>query len=142
MTLKRLYIFGVLFPGLVAIIATAISATFDNNNYKSEWLTKDAVIGMSLMASLIHSVIISVLSLAIFLNLKRQSVLLTFLSWFLLPFTWISITACKTVAPRLNEAIGTKGELVYLITLNLPFVTGLIVTYTFFVRHKVAANSN
>jgi hypothetical protein len=136
MTLRRLYIIGVLIPGLVAIVATIISATFDNENYKSEWLTKDAVIGMTFLVSLIHTIMISVLSLTIFLNRKKRTGLLTFLTWFLLPLTWISITVCKTVDHRLNEAIETKGQLSHLIPLNLPFVIGLILTYTIFVRQK------
>jgi hypothetical protein len=141
MTLRRLYIIGVLIPGLIAIVATTISTALDNEDYQSEWLTKDAVVGMTLIVSLVHSVVISMLSLTIFLNRKKQTDLLTFLTWFLLPITWISITVYKTLDYRLNEGIHTKRQLLHLISLNLPFVIGLILTYTIFVRQKRINNT-
>lgn len=136
MTLKRLYLLGVLIPGLIVVIATTVSTTFDSEQYKSEWLTKDTIIGMTLLVSLIHTLIISVLSLTMFLNKKRQTTLITFLTWFLLPITWIIITVYKTVDHRLNYAIDTKEQLLHLIPLNLPFIIGLALTYLIFIRQK------
>jgi hypothetical protein len=136
MILNRLYVRGVLLPSIIAIILTTVLSTIDNNDYKSEWFTADSVIFMTIVVSFFHSLIISLLSLTIFLNNKiiETISISTFLSWFLLPMGWILITVYKTIDHRLNYETGTKDQLVYLITLNLPFVIGLVWTYVIFIR--------
>ena len=137
MTLRKLYIKGLIFPSIIAIASTGILSAYHNSDYKSEWLTKESVIFMSVSAAFVYSLIICVLGLTVFLNNKiiktRGSA--AFLSWFLLPMTFIIIAIVKTTDHRLNYETRTTGQLFYLITLNLPFVIGLIWTYILFLKN-------
>jgi len=132
----KLYCRGVLLPAMISIISTTVLSATENNAYKSEWMTKGTVIGMTLMVSFIHSLIISFLALTIFLNNKtfKTRGILTFFSWFVLPVTWIIITSYKTIDHRLNYEIDTEAQLIYLVTLNLPFIIGLIWTFIIYKR--------
>jgi hypothetical protein len=136
MTLNRLYFKGVLLPAIISIIGTTVLSIIENADYKSEWMTKGSAIGLALVVSCIHSLIVSLLALTIFLNNKiiTTTGIPTFLSWFFLPMTWIIITVYKTIDHRLNYETDTEEQLVYLITLNLPFIIGLIWTFIIYKR--------
>ncbi len=136
MKLRRYYMRGVILPAIISISLTGILSIFDNYNYKSEWLTSDAVLFMSLLVAIFHSCIICMLSLTIFLNNKisKPGGIKTFLSWFLLPGAWILIVVYKTSIHRIYYEPETTEQLFYLITLFLPFVTGLLCTYIVFIK--------
>ncbi len=136
MTLNKLYIKGLLLPAIISVITTTVLSTIDNSDYKSEWMSQGYFIGMVIVASFLHSLIISLLAITIFLNKKiiKTNGILSFLSWFLLPMSWIILTIYKTIDHRLNYETGTTGQLVYLVTLNLPFVIGLIWTFIIYKR--------
>lgn len=98
-----------------------------NRNYKSEWLTSESVIAMTVIAAIGYGLIICVLALTIFLN-KHERVssnsIFSALSWFALPFGFI----CLVIGKAINEylTVGSTNEIIYSVVLNLPFVIGLI----------------
>lgn len=138
MNLANLYKKAVIYPSFIGIIITLILFLFLNKNYKSEWLTKESVLFMAVIYLIIYCLIICILSLTIFLNQKiiRSIGTASFLSWFLLPITWIIISVYKTTMFRIYYAPETTIELIFLITINLPFVVGLIYTYILFIKYK------
>ena len=125
MTLKRLYIRGVIFPTLIVVVSISCLAVLDNNDYTSEWMTKESVIFMSILFSFIYSLIICTLSLTIFLNNKfiKTGSFASFLSWFLLPMGWIILAVSKSLYHRQKHyPNGNNMDLIYLVVVNLPFV--------------------
>jgi len=89
MTLYQFHRNAVLFPLFAVILVTLIYSIIDNYNYESEWLTSESVIFMSIITALIYSIILSGLSLTIFLNKLdkcRTNNTLNAMTWFLLPF--------------------------------------------------------
>lgn len=133
-TLKGLYIRGVIFPAIFVVMSISILSVIDNNDYTSEWMTKESVILMSILISFIYAIIICILALTIFLTNKiiNTSEPKTFLSWFLLPMTFIIIVVIKGLYHRQNYPGGTNIDHLYMTILNLPFVIGLIWTYILF----------
>lgn len=130
MNLTRLYTRAVVFPSLIAIISIGILSFYDNKDYKSEWLTGEAVALMSLLAGGAYSIIICIVSLTIFLN-KFEKVksnnTLSGLAWFVLPITWIIICISQTIRHWQYEI--RIIEILYLLSLNLPFIVGLVWTF-------------
>lgn len=139
MTVKNLYTRGLLFPALVAVLSTSILSLFDTRDYKSDWLTKESIVLMAVLTSCVYSAIVCTLALTIFLNdiLIKTGRLAIFLSWFLLPMGWIIIAVYKTTYDRLTYQGGTTVQFMYLITLNLPFVVGLVWTYVLFIKKRI-----
>ena len=132
MTLSKYYKNAVLYPSIVTIILTFIFSIIDNYDYKSEWMTADYVIFLSVVTSIIYCSIISLLSTTIFLNrfdkIKNNSIL-NFLTWFLLPFVLIIVVFFHEVSFKIkyNETFG--NDFIYIFILNFPFIVGLIWTY-------------
>lgn len=133
-TLKGLYIRGVIFPAIIVVMSMGILSIIDNNDYTTEWMTKESVIFMSVLFSFIDSAMICILALTIFLNNKiiRTSGPKTFLWWFLLPMTCIVVVVVKGLYHRQSDTGRTNIDLLYMTILNLPFVIGLIWTYILF----------
>jgi len=126
MTLSELYKRSVVYPWLILLPCITIYSIIENRNYKSEWLTSESIIGMTIMAAIVYGLIICILALTIFLN-KNERVssngIFSALSWFVLPFGFI----CLVIGKAINEylTVGSTSEIVYSLFLNLPFVIGL-----------------
>jgi preprotein translocase subunit Sec61beta len=133
MTLSKLYKYTTIYPALIAIIGSAILSVYDNKDYKSEWLSPDAVVLMCVIASVIYSAIVCLFSLGLFLNgvkKVRDHYLWSLLSWFLLPYGFMAIAVIKTVSDPYASA-SNVGYL-YLVTLNMPFMVSLTWTFILF----------
>ena len=132
MSLVQHYRNAVLYPSLVIILLSIIFSIIDNYNYKSEWLTAESVIFLSIVTAIVYSLIISALSLTIFLN-KFEKVkvnnVLTALSWFLLPFVFITIVFIHEIRVRVNYEEEFGSDFIYVLILNIPFIVGLIWSY-------------
>jgi hypothetical protein len=132
MTTTIYYRNSALYPAITAILLTLVFSVVDNRDYKSEWLTSDSVIGMTLMTSIVYSVILCMSCLTIFLlNIEvfKKNKLWTALSWFLIPFVCIATFLTHEIGFNLkyNESLG--NDFVYVTLMNLPFIVGLIWTY-------------
>jgi hypothetical protein len=133
MTATKYYINSTIYPSIVAIITTLIYSIIDNRNYKSEWMTSDSLIGITILTSLVYSLVLSVMCLPIFLvniELIRRKKIWTALSWFLLPVICITVVIVHEIKFNLtyNEKFGSS--FLYIVLLNLPFIVGLIWTYS------------
>lgn len=139
MALSKYYRIGVIYPSVVVILLTTIFSIINNFNYKSEWLTAESVIFMSVIIATIYSILISVLSLTIFLNSHAKvntSKILTALTWFLLPFGCIAIVLIHDIKHRLKYENGFGSDFMQLLLLNVPFIFGLIWTYIKFRKNN------
>lgn len=136
MTISRLYTRGLIFPAVIVIASVGIFAAFDNRDYKSEWLTREAVTFISVLAAVFYSAIICVLGLPVFLNGKiiRKKGIASFLSWFLLPITFMIVALVNSIDLRPGSSTTHGEHLPYWILFNLPFVIGLIRTYALFLK--------
>ncbi len=133
MSLNRHYKQAVFFPFIIVMLSTIVFSIVDNYNYKSEWLTADSVIMISIIWAFVYSLVIGLLSLTIFLNkferIKKNELFMV-LCWFLLPFGFIAIIINHEINFKLQYEAGKFGnDFIYLIILNVPFVIGLIWSY-------------
>jgi hypothetical protein len=128
MTLSRIYIKAVVIPGIIMVLGVLVYAIIENRNYKSEWLTSEAVIQMIFVFALLYWICICILALPLFLN-KNQKVnsnnIISLLSWFLLPGILMGIVIQKAISEYLTVE-RDSGTIVYAILMTLPFVIGLI----------------
>jgi hypothetical protein len=127
MTIAKFYTRSVVYPGLFFIPCITLFSLIDSRNYKSEWLTSASVVQMTFVAALVYWILICILALTIFLNRFEQirsSLVLSGLSWFLLPAGFICLVTGKAINEYLT--VGTTGEIIYALLFNLPFVTGLV----------------
>jgi hypothetical protein len=130
MKLSKYYQQATLYPFLITIALTIIYTVIENKDYKSEWLTAEAVTMMSIIYTILYCLFLNVLCLTIFLcklEVVRNSQLLTFLSWFLLPLSPNVIIMLKDY--RYYMDIGwssARGDLLYMVCLNGPVIVGLI----------------
>jgi len=132
MTIAKYYRNSSLYPAIIAIAITFIFSLIENKDYKSEWLTAEAVIEMNFITSVIYTLILSVSCLPILLVKSKvisENKILTILCWFLLPVACIATTFTHEIIFKLthNEKFGK--DFLYVILLNLPFIIGLLWTY-------------
>jgi hypothetical protein len=132
MTLSGYYKKAIFYPSIIIILFTIVFSIIDNYDYKSEWLTADSAISLSILTALFYCLIVSLLSLTIFLNKFKkikESKTLTFLCWFLLPFGFITIVFIHEINFKLKYQEKFGDDFVYVIILNIPFVLGIIWSY-------------
>jgi hypothetical protein len=137
MTLNQYYKQAILYPLLVIVPSIIAYSIIDNYTYKSEWLTADSVISIAIITAFIYCLIISLLSLSIFLNkyeLVQRNHILTFLSWFLLPFGFISIVFIHEISFSIEFHTKLGSDFIYVIILNLPFIFGIIWNYIKYIK--------
>lgn len=135
MTLKKLYKQSLFYPAIIFLIiafiySMVICLTYDD--YKQghqlyEWYERVII---NMIAALLYSVFIGVLSLPVFLNkLKtvRSNTTLSALSWFFLPFSFMVLVIGKAI----NEFIdlGSIWEIINALIANLPFIIGFIIGF-------------
>ena len=129
MSLSEIYKRSVIYPGLMIILLTAIILFIENQDYQSEWLTRQAVIEMGIVTVFLYSLLICILSLTLFLNNYdriRKNKFLSALCWFLIPGGFI----CTVIGKAFNEYLTVDtNEMVYALIFNLPFITGLLWGY-------------
>jgi uncharacterized membrane protein YhaH (DUF805 family) len=126
MTLPELYRRSVVYPAIILLPVSIVIAFIENHNYKSEWLTSESVIGMTIMVAFIYCLIVCILALTIFLNRYRKirsNLFLSALSWFLLPGGFILLVIGKAI----NEyaTVESESEIIYALIFNVPFIIGL-----------------
>lgn len=139
MTLRRYYRNAVIYPSILVVVLMTIFSIYDNSDYKSEWLTAGFVIETSIFFSLIFSIIISGLSLTIFLNHYkkiRENLIWNVLSWFLLPFGFISLILYLDVSHSIEFQQGLGNDFIYDLILTVPFIIGLSFTFLTYTSRK------
>jgi len=143
MSLNRYYKIAALYPSLFVMATVIIFSIIDNHDYKSEWLTADSVIFLSIAYAFVYCLIICGLSATIFLTRFekiRTSTILTVLSWFLLPFSFIAIVFIHEISFRIKYESKFGDDFIYVLILNLPFVFGLIWSYLRYRKSISASN--
>ncbi len=121
-----------------------IFSIIDNYYYKSEWLDKGTVIMITILASVIFSIMICLLSLSIFLNkisMIRNSFVLSILSWILLPYSLLIIFLIYQI--RLVNRLGMiyMNDFVYVLIMIIPFMISLILTFIKYRKEITTANT-
>ena len=140
MTLSELYKKSVVYPGLVLIIIASlysIVAYWNYRDYQDGTYAKLELIGMTIVLSTVYWLFICLLSRTIFLT-KSQKVrgnrVLSALSWFLLPFSFVLVVFGKAI----NEFVtaGSVWEIIYATLGNIPFIIGLLWGYNRFKKNN------
>jgi hypothetical protein len=132
MNLSECYKKATLYPSIAAILLTIVFSLIDNYGYKSEWLTANDVVGLSIFTAIVYCLIICLLSTTIFLNKIpeiKTNFFLNFLTWFLLPLGFIAVVFIHEMKLKIKYDEKFNDEFVYILILNIPFVIGLIWTY-------------
>ncbi|UCH15139.1 MAG: hypothetical protein JSV22_04025 [Bacteroidales bacterium] len=130
MKLFRFYRKAVIYPSIFLLFFSTIYSIIDNN--KSEWSTAKSAIVMSVITSSIYFLLMCVLSLTIFLNKFQKlnkNLFWNILTWFLLPFGYITIVLIFDIKNRIKYEFGFGNSFIYLLIMTLPFVIGLCWTF-------------
>lgn len=101
----------------------------------SDGLTDNSAIVSSIITSLIYSLLMSGLSSTIFLNKFKKfnkNLIWNILTWFLLPFLYITIIFIHDIKIRFKFEFGFGNDFIYLLIMTLPFVIGLSWTFVKF----------
>src|SRR5688572_6773416 len=106
MTLSKYYKTAALLPSALIISGYVLFAivyiAFDlGRDYKSEWMTANSAVLYTLPIVAINALFVSLLSTTIFLNSYKwvkENILLTIISWFLLPCIWIGHLLLKHIS--------------------------------------------
>ena len=101
------------------------------SNYKSEWLTQNAFISITLFMVLINAFIFAVLSLSIFLNHYPQvknRIILNLTTWFIPPVIWIVIIFVNT-PDRFDYSLKWESSGILILLNTFPYLVGLTLSY-------------
>ena len=131
---RKLYKESIISPGIILTIIAAIYSTIANLTrptpiYGDMYRWYERVI-TDMLAALIFSILIGILSLTIFLN-KYEKIYknrkLSIICWFLLPSAFIILVIAKAI----NEFIfvNSKWEIIYSLIAVSPFIFGLVRGY-------------
>lgn len=132
MDLKKQYRNGVLLPAGIAFLISIFYATFDNQDYESEWLTRESAISICVMFSGVYLTFLCLLSSTIFLvriEKIRNNGFWILLSWFLLPFSFIGITINHEVQFMLKYEGGLNKGIIPTLIMTIPMTVGLIISF-------------
>ena len=137
----RYYKFAALFPlAFIAAVGIISGITHDilgiGKDYKSEWFTTDGW-WESVVLAILFSGFICIFSLPMFLaNYERvkTNTFLKIVVWFAAPCSLIAYVLTKHIHFLINYGDGSYGESIFLFTILLPHLIGLIVSFTKFER--------
>ena len=130
MKLFNYYKKAALYPSIFVLFFTLIHSVIAN--YESNGLTDYSAILMSIITSLIFALLMSLLSLSIFLNkINRFYKNLTWnlLTWFLLPFFYLAIVFIHDLRLRTKYDFGFGDDFIFLFIIILPYIMGLCWTF-------------
>jgi hypothetical protein len=143
MTLARCYRNALIYPSLITLIGVAIFWVIDDTYSKIKLMPGDAEFFFTLAVVSVYCLLMAGLCLPIFLNKFeriRSNWLLSFLSWFLLPFGVIVIlTFSGGEFNTKNDIKYTTEGILFVLLLNLPFIAGITLSYWRF-RKTVSMN--
>ena len=130
MKLFKYYKKAVLYPSLFILFFSIIHSFIAN--YESNGLTDFSAVFMSIITSFLFILLMSFLSLSIFLNkISRLYKNLTWnvLSWFLLPLFYLAVVFNHDLKIRLKYDFGFGNDFLFLFIMILPYVIGLCWTF-------------
>ena len=141
MKLFSYYRNAVIYPSIFILFFCIINSIIAN--YESDGLTDYSTIVTSIITSLIFLLLICGLSLTIFLNKfekYNKNLIWNILTWFLLPFFYITIIFIHDIKNRIKFEFGVGNDFLYLLILTLPFVIGLCWTFIKY-RQKITTTN-
>ena len=137
MNLHIYYVKSAIYPTMFVILSSIAFGIIDTKNYKSEWLTGNAVMYYLMIFGIFYCLTLCILSLTIYLNLIkiiRNNIILNLFSWFLLPMGFIFFMVLSQIQSIIKYE-ESRSDLFYIILLNIPFLVGLIWGYISFRMH-------
>ncbi len=140
MKLFKYYGRAVVYPSVFILFFSILNSLFAN--YGTDGLSDKSAFVISIVTSFIFCLLMSVLSLTIFLNkLKRVRNNLTWnlLSWFLLPMFYLTIVFIHDFKIRFKYDFGFGNDFLYLLIMTIPFVIALVWTFIKY-RQKICSS--
>ena len=131
MKLFKHYRNAVIYPAIFIIFFNLVYSLL--YNYESNGLAVNSDFLTSFIPSLIFALLMCVLALTIFLNkiyTINKNLISNILTWFLLPFLYLSMIFFHELIIRVKFEFGFGNDFLYLLILTIPFVIGLILTFT------------
>ena len=138
MKLFKYYRNAVIYPSIFIIFFCIVHSIIGDG------LTDNSEIVTSIITSLIFALLMSGLSLTIFLNklIKYHNNLTwNILTWFLLPFVYITIIFIHDIKNRIKFEFGFGDDFLYLLIMIIPFVIGLCWTFIKYRQQITPANT-
>ncbi len=142
MKLIKYYKDAVLIPSLSVIVTYIIFAIFHkifSQVYENEWLTDEAILLTSFWLVILNALLISVLSVTIFLNKYNEikaNFFLSLLSWFVIPMIWILYILITHFYYVKTYSHYFNSESIFVFFNTLPYILGLLLAFIKF-RRKI-----
>jgi hypothetical protein len=134
MKIEELYRRSVYYPSFILLLITLVYSVIYFLGYKRdeqiqmyEWYERVAI---NLLMAIIYCIIIGICSLTTLLNKYekvRSNVVLSYMTWFLLPLGFIFTTIGKAINELVD--VGSIWELVYALVAGVPFIIGLFLGF-------------
>ena len=140
MKLFKYYKKAALYPSLFVLFFSLIHSLIAN--YESNGLTDYSAILMSIITSFIFTLLMSLLSLSIFLNkITRlyKNLIWNVLSWFLLPLFYLAIVFIHDLKIRVKYNFGFGDDFIFLFIMILPYIISLCWTFIKY-REKITSS--
>lgn len=97
---------------------------------------------MTLFPALLFSFLMAILTLPIFLNRIQKikdNLVFNSLTWFLLPIVYLLMVFVQDVKNRIRLEFGFGNDFIYLLLITMPFVAGLVWTFSRYRRAVTAS---
>ena len=127
MKLFSYYKNAVIYPSLFILFFSMMNSVIDL------WLSDYSDLLMPIITTFIFCVLMSGLALTIFLNKIKKygnNLIWNIFTWFLLPFFYISLIFIHDINTRIKFEFGIGNDFLYLLIMTLPFIIGLIWSFT------------
>lgn len=130
MILFRYYKKAAIYPSVfILIFCISYSAIY---YFRSELLSLKTAFLMLILPSFFYSLIMSGISLTIFLNKisgLNKNVIWNLFTWFLLPGIYLALVLNHDIVYRSKFGFGFGNEFIYLLFMTIPFILGLVCTF-------------
>ena len=129
-----------IYPSLFILFFCIIYTLISNI---SGWPAAKSGIIISIVATVIYSFIMCLLSMTIFLNKLQKlnkNLFWNILTWFLLPSGYIIIVWIHDIKNRIMYDFGFGFDFIYLVILTAPFAIGLFTSFIKY-RKKIRVNA-
>ena len=130
--MKKYYKKATLYPTGLSLVLALLISIVDNYDYRSEWITAELAVVLTMIPGIVLCLYCSLLNLTIFFNefeVIRSRFLWSAMSWFLVPFVGVLI-----FGSTLNFHQGYMA--VYFLGVTMPYLAGLLISFRQFMADQ------
>ncbi|WP_460218747.1 hypothetical protein [Psychroserpens sp. MEBiC05023] len=132
MSIFKYYKVAVLYPSILVCLSGILFSIVSNRNYISDFISKDAIIELGILFTVLHVLIMLILSLPIMLHQKsviHNSKLYSIISWFFFPIIYLGIILFEHFSYETNTRFYTNDGTIFILILTVPYIISVMLSY-------------